>query len=150
MAAEVIARELGLDLYTIDLSGVVSKWIGETEKNLDRMFEAAEHGNAMLFFDEADALFGKRSEVSDAHDRYANIEIALPAPEAGDVRGRRQSWRRTCARTSTRRSSAGSRSRSTFRSRRTSSRRAIWERVWPPEMPRDGDIDLDTLATSSG
>jgi AAA+ superfamily predicted ATPase len=76
MAAGILARELGLDLYKIDLSRVVSKYIGETEKNLDRIFEQAEDSNAMLFFDEADALFGKRSAIKDAHDRYANIEIA--------------------------------------------------------------------------
>ncbi len=75
MAAEVIASELGLDLYKIDLSMVVSKYIGETEKNLNRIFKEAEESNAILFFDEADALFGKRSEVQDSHDRYANIEI---------------------------------------------------------------------------
>jgi hypothetical protein len=76
MAAGILARELGLDLYKIDLSRVVSKYIGETEKNLDRIFQQAEDSNAMLFFDEADALFGKRSAIKDAHDRYANIEIA--------------------------------------------------------------------------
>ena len=76
MAAEVIARELQLDLYRIDLSGVVSKYIGETEKNLGKIFQEAETSNAILFFDEADALFGKRTEVSDAHDRYANIETS--------------------------------------------------------------------------
>lgn len=75
MAAEVIANELRLNLYRIDLSAVVSKYIGETEKNLRRLFDAAEDGGAILFFDEADALFGKRSEVKDSHDRYANIEI---------------------------------------------------------------------------
>jgi hypothetical protein len=75
MAAEVIANELGLNLYRIDLSAVVSKYIGETEKNLRRVFDAAEAGGAILLFDEADALFGKRSEVKDSHDRYANIEI---------------------------------------------------------------------------
>jgi SpoVK/Ycf46/Vps4 family AAA+-type ATPase len=75
MAAEVIANDLQLHLYRIDLSAVVSKYIGETEKNLRRLFEAAEDGGAILFFDEADALFGKRSEVKDSHDRYANIEI---------------------------------------------------------------------------
>ena len=75
MAAEVIARDLGLILYRIDLSGVVSKYIGETEKNLRKVFDAAEDGGAVLFFDEADALFGARSEVKDSHDRYANIEI---------------------------------------------------------------------------
>ena len=75
MAAEVIANDLRLLLYRIDLSAVVSKYIGETEKNLRRLFDAAEDGGAILFFDEADALFGKRSEVKDSHDRYANIEI---------------------------------------------------------------------------
>lgn len=75
MAAEVIASELHLEIYKIDLSQVVSKYIGETEKNLDKIFSEAETSNAILFFDEADALFGKRSEVKDAHDRYANIEI---------------------------------------------------------------------------
>lgn len=75
MAAEVIANHLRLALYRIDLSAVVSKYIGETEKNLRRLFDAAEDGGAILFFDEADALFGKRSEVRDSHDRYANIEI---------------------------------------------------------------------------
>jgi ATP-dependent 26S proteasome regulatory subunit len=75
MAAEVIANALRLNLYRIDLSAVVSKYIGETEKNLRRLFDAAEDGGAILFFDEADALFGKRSDVKDSHDRYANIEI---------------------------------------------------------------------------
>ena len=76
LAAEVIAGELGLDLYAIDLAMVVDKYIGETEKNLDRLFAEAERVNGVLFFDEADALFGKRSEVHDARDRYANVEIA--------------------------------------------------------------------------
>jgi predicted nucleic acid-binding protein len=76
MAAEVLANELRLDLYRIDLSAVVSKYIGETEKNLRRVFDAAEEGGAILLFDEADALFGKRSEVKDSHDRYANIEVS--------------------------------------------------------------------------
>jgi hypothetical protein len=76
MAAQVLAHGLGLELFRIDLATIVSKYIGETEKNLDRIFTAAEGSNAILFFDEADALFGKRSEVSDSHDRYANIEVA--------------------------------------------------------------------------
>jgi hypothetical protein len=76
MAAEIIAGELGLPIFKIDLSAVVSKYIGETEKHLRRLFAEAEQANAILFFDEADALFGKRSEVRDAHDRYANIEVA--------------------------------------------------------------------------
>lgn len=76
MAAEVLANELGLDLYRIDLSSVVSKYIGETERNLRQVFDAAEAGGCVLFFDEADALFGKRTEVKDSHDRYANIEVS--------------------------------------------------------------------------
>lgn len=76
LSAEVIAHELGLDLHTVDLATVVDKYIGETEKNLDRIFDEAEQINTVLFFDEADALFGKRSEVRDARDRYANVEVA--------------------------------------------------------------------------
>ncbi|HSB52635.1 MAG TPA: AAA family ATPase, partial [Dissulfurispiraceae bacterium] len=75
MAADIIANDLGLEMYKIDLSTVVSKYVGETEKNLSRIFRETSSGNAILFFDEADALFGKRTEVKDAHDRYANIEI---------------------------------------------------------------------------
>jgi SpoVK/Ycf46/Vps4 family AAA+-type ATPase len=87
MAAEVLAHELDLDLFRIDLSGVVSKYIGETEKNLRRVFDAAEASGAILFFDEADALFGKRSEVKDSHDRYANIEIDYLLQRMEDYRG---------------------------------------------------------------
>ncbi|BDI34259.1 ATPase [Capsulimonas corticalis] len=87
MAAEVIARELRLDLYRIDLSSVVSKYIGETEKNLKRVFDAAEEGGAVLLFDEADALFGKRSEVKDSHDRYANIEVSYLLQRMESYRG---------------------------------------------------------------
>jgi len=75
-AAEIIAGDLGLDMFKIDLSTVVSKYIGETEKNLEEIFAAAAAGNLVLLFDEADALFGKRSEVSDARDRYANVEVS--------------------------------------------------------------------------
>ena len=74
MAAEMLARKLGLELHRVDLSGVVSKYIGETEKNLRKLFDEAEKGGWILFFDEADALFGKRSAVKDSHDRYANID----------------------------------------------------------------------------
>jgi SpoVK/Ycf46/Vps4 family AAA+-type ATPase len=75
LAAQVLARSLGLGLYRVDLAGVVSKYIGETEKHLRELFEACERAPVLLLFDEADALFGKRTQVSDAHDRYANIEI---------------------------------------------------------------------------
>jgi hypothetical protein len=145
MAVEIIARDLGLDLYTIDLSGVVSKWIGETEKNLDRVFQAAEHGNAVLCFDEADALFGKRSEVSDAHDRYANIEISYLLQKLEAYQGLAvlttnmlenvdEAFIRRLA------------FKVHFPFPEVAERRAIWERIWPPETPRDDDIDLDALA----
>jgi hypothetical protein len=87
MAAEVLAAELDLDLYLIDLSSVVDKYIGETEKNLRRLFDAAEEGGAILLFDEADALFGRRSEVKDSHDRYANIEVSYLLQRMESYRG---------------------------------------------------------------
>lgn len=87
MAAEVIANELGLEIYKIDVSQLVSKYIGETEKNLARIFLEAETSNAILFFDEADALFGKRSEVKDAHDRYANLEISYLLQKMEEYKG---------------------------------------------------------------
>jgi SpoVK/Ycf46/Vps4 family AAA+-type ATPase len=76
LAAGIVARHLGLDCYKVSIPGIVSKYIGETERNLERLFQAARQSNAILFFDEADALFGKRSEVKDSHDRYANLEVA--------------------------------------------------------------------------
>ncbi|MEA2560670.1 MAG: hypothetical protein QOH06_2174 [Acidobacteriota bacterium] len=87
MAAEVLASHLQLDLYRVDLAGVVSKYIGETEKNLRRVFDAAESSGAILFFDEADALFGRRTEVRDSHDRYANIEVSYLLQRMEDYRG---------------------------------------------------------------
>jgi ATPase family associated with various cellular activities (AAA) len=87
LAAEVVANELGLDLYRIDLAGIMSKYIGETERNLRRVFDAAEGGGALLLFDEADSLFGKRSEVKDSHDRYANIEVNYLLTRIEDYRG---------------------------------------------------------------
>jgi hypothetical protein len=87
MAAEVVAGELDLDLYRIDLAAVINKYIGETEKNLGRVFDAAADSGAVLLFDEADALFGKRSDVKDSHDRYANIELAYLLQRMEDYRG---------------------------------------------------------------
>ena len=87
LAAEVIAGELGLALYRVDLSGVVSKYIGETERNLRRVFDAADEGGSLLLFDEADALFGRRSEVKDSHDRYANIEVNYLLQRMEDYQG---------------------------------------------------------------
>lgn len=87
LAAEVIAGELELDLYRVDLSALVSKYIGETEKNLRRVFDEAESGGCVLLFDEADALFGKRSEVNDSHDRYANLEVSYLLQRMEQYRG---------------------------------------------------------------
>ncbi len=86
LLAEVLARALGVDLLVVDLSRVLSKWIGETEKNLAEVFATAEKARAVLLFDEADALFGKRTEVQDAHDRYANLETAYLLGAAGKIR----------------------------------------------------------------
>jgi SpoVK/Ycf46/Vps4 family AAA+-type ATPase len=87
MAAEILAAELDLDLYRIDLASVISKYIGETEKNLRTVFDAAEESSAILLFDEADALFGKRSEVRDSHDRYANLEVSYLLQRVESYRG---------------------------------------------------------------
>jgi SpoVK/Ycf46/Vps4 family AAA+-type ATPase len=87
LAAQWLASELSLELLRLDLSSVVSKYIGETEKNLDRIFGAAQSANLILFFDEADALFGKRTEVKDAHDRYANLEVSYLLRKIADYSG---------------------------------------------------------------
>ena len=145
MAAEVIANELGLDLYKIDLSQVVSKYIGETEKNLDRIFASAEDANAILFFDEADALFGKRSEVKDAHDRYANIEVGYLLQKMEEHEG--------IAILAT---NLKSHLDSAFLRRLQmvvefpfpdeAHRRRIWAGVFPRETPLGEDVDVDLLA----
>ena len=95
MAVQVMANELGLDLYRIDLSQLVSKYIGETEKNISDLFRRAKNINALLFFDEADSLFAKRSEVKDAHDRYANADTAPSITKIRGVRGVYPYWRPT-------------------------------------------------------
>src|SRR5947207_6319469 len=144
MAAEVIAGDLNIDLYKIDLSGVVSKYIGETEKNLDRIFTAAENANAILFFDEADALFGKRSEVKDSHDRYANIEINY-------LLQRMETYRGLAVLATNMRSALDPaflrriRFVVTFPFPEATHRAEIWERVFPKSMPREG-LNVDRLA----
>jgi SpoVK/Ycf46/Vps4 family AAA+-type ATPase len=145
MAAEIIANALQLDLYKIDLSGVVSKYIGETEKNLDRIFAAAENANAILFFDEADALFGKRSEVRDSHDRYANIEISYLLQKMEEYEGI------TIMATNLRQNLDESFVRRLaftihFPFPDEVDRRRIWDGIWPVETPVASDIDLDFLA----
>jgi ATPase family associated with various cellular activities (AAA)/Winged helix domain, variant len=144
MAAGVIANELGLDLYHIDLSAVVSKYIGETEKNLRRLFDAAEAGGAILFFDEADALFGKRSEVKDSHDRYANIEVNYLLQRMEAYRG--LAILATNVKTALDRAFMRRlRFVVDFQFPAADERRAIWERVFPPETPVEG-LDTERLA----
>jgi hypothetical protein len=144
MAAEVIAKHLRLDLYRIDLSSVVSKYIGETEKNLRRLFDAAENGGAILFFDEADALFGKRSEVKDSHDRYANIEINYLLQRMEAYRG--------LAILATNMKSALDQAFMrrlrfvvNFPFPGAVERKAIWQKVFPADVPQSG-LDYDRLA----
>jgi hypothetical protein len=145
MAAEVIARELGLDLFKIDLSTVVSKYIGETEKNLERIFEEAQTSNAILFFDEADAIFGKRSEVKDAHDRYANLEISylLQRMEIYDgVAILATNLRANLDEAFTRRLQFSVH----FPFPEEAYRLRIWQTLFPPGVPREADVDFDLLA----
>lgn len=145
MAAEVIAHELRLDLYRIDLSQVVSKYIGETEKNLDRIFNAAENSNAILFFDEADALFGKRSEVRDSHDRYANIEISYLLQKMEEYQGisiLATNLRQNLDEAFVRRLQAIVE----FPFPDEEYRRSIWETVFPASTPLADDVRFDLLA----
>jgi ATP-dependent 26S proteasome regulatory subunit len=144
MAAEILAHHLKLDLYRIDLAGVVNKYIGETEKNLKKVFEAAEESGSILFFDEADALFGKRTEQKDSHDRYANIEVNYLLQRMEDYRG--------LAILATNRKSALD--RAFLRRLRflvdfpfpdASARRRIWRKVFPPQTPLES-VDYDALS----
>lgn len=144
MAAEVIANELRLNLYRIDLSAVVSKYIGETEKNLRRLFDAAEDGGAILFFDEADALFGKRSEVKDSHDRYANIEINYLLQRMEAFRGLAilaTNMRNALDNAFVRRL----RFIVNFQFPNPSERQKIWQKVFPKEVPIE-NLDFARLA----
>lgn len=145
MAAAIIAAELGLDLYKIDLSGVVSKYIGETEKNLSTLFEAATQANAILFFDEADALFGKRSEVKDAHDRHANIEVAYLLQRMEQYEGvtiLASNLRQDMDEAFTRRLAFIV----PFPFPDEASRLRIWQGIWPAETPLMPDIDWEFMA----
>ncbi len=144
MAAGVIAGDLGLDLFRVDLATVVSKYVGETEQNLDRIFDAAEGSNALLLFDEADALFGKRSEVKDAHDRYANIEVAY-------LLQRMEAYAGGVILTTNLRSNMDD----AFLRRldilvefpfpEAADRRRLWRGLVPPEAPLADDVELDLL-----
>ena len=146
MAAQVLAGELGLDLFRVDLATVVSKYIGETEKNLERIFTAADGSNAILFFDEADALFGKRSEVSDSHDRYANIEVAYLLQRMEAYPGAvilATNFRRNIDDAFVRRLDFVV----DFPFPEVDDRKKIWRLVLPDEAPVAADADLDFLAT---
>ncbi|MGH7516503.1 MAG: ATP-binding protein [Gemmatimonadales bacterium] len=144
MAAEILAGHLQLDVYRIDLAGVVSKYIGETEKNLRNVFDASEQSGAILLFDEADALFGKRSEVKDSHDRYANIEVNYLLQRMEDYRGlailctnRRSALDRAFLRRL--------RFLVEFPFPDSEHRRLIWRKVFPPGAPL-ASLDLDALS----
>jgi hypothetical protein len=145
MAADVIAHELQLDLYKIDLSGVVNKYIGETEKNLAKIFHEAEASNAILFFDEADALFGKRTKISDAHDRYANIETSYLLQRVEAYEGvviLATNLRENMDEAFTRRIKFIV----DFPFPDLASRKLIWQTHFPREAPVSDDLDYDWLA----
>ncbi|MDO9164090.1 MAG: ATP-binding protein [Methylococcaceae bacterium] len=145
MAAEVLANALQLHLYRIDLSSVVSKYIGETEKNLRRLFDAAEDGGAVLFFDEADALFGKRSEVKDSHDRYANIEINY-------LLQRIEAYRGLAILATNMKSSLDQafmrrlRFIVNFPFPGLPERKEMWRKVFPSDVPKAAELDYERLA----
>jgi SpoVK/Ycf46/Vps4 family AAA+-type ATPase len=145
MAADVIAHTLGIDLYKIDLSSVVSKYIGETEKNLASIFTEAESSNALLFFDEADALFGKRTQVRDSHDRYANIETSFLLQKLEEHQGA------VILATNLRKNMDDAFVRRIahvvdFPIPSGDQRLRIWTGIWPSEAPRAPDLDLELLA----
>jgi hypothetical protein len=145
LAAEVVAGAVGLDLLKVDLSTVVSKYIGETEKHLERLFTAAERSGSILFFDEADALFGKRSEVGDAHDRYANIEVSYLLQRIEDYPGvvvLATNFAQNLDEAFQRRLRVSV----TFPFPDEAARLAIWRRHLPPELPVTGDLDLALMA----
>ncbi len=145
MAAEILAHELQLDLYKIDLSQVVSKYIGETEKNLDRIFKEGQASNSILFFDEADAIFGKRSEVKDAHDRYANIEISYLLQKMDEYEGMvilATNLRKNIDEAFSRRMHFALE----FPVPEEPYRNRIWNNIFPPEAPLDNDIKFDFIA----
>jgi hypothetical protein len=145
MAAEIIASDLGLELYKVDLSMMVSKYIGETEKNLDKIFTAAREANAILFFDEADAIFGKRSEVKDAHDRYANIEVGYLLQKMESYDGvviLATNLRKNLDDAFVRRLHVAIE----FPFPEEPDRQRIWRKVFPADAPLAADVDIGFLA----
>jgi len=145
LAAQIIANQLGIELYRIDLSTVVSKYVGETEKNLERIFTEASQSNAILFFDEADAIFGKRSEVKDAHDRYANIEVGYLLQRMESYNGvaiLATNLRANLDEAFTRRLQFII----NFPFPDEEYRLRIWQVLMPPDLPRSNDLDLEIMA----
>ena len=145
MAAEVLATDLGLELYKIDLSSVVSKYIGETEKNLEKIFREGQTSNAILFFDEADSLFGKRSQVKDSHDRYANIEISYLLQRMEEYDGiviLATNLRKNLDDAFIRRLHGAIE----FPMPEEPDRLEIWQRTFPPEAPIAPDADFSFFA----
>lgn len=145
LSAEVLATETGLDLYRVDLASVVSKYIGETEKNLSRVFQDAQTSNAILFFDEADALFGKRSDVKDAHDRYANIEVNYLLQQVEDYEGAiilASNYSKNIDDAFLRRLQF----KVEFPFPNEALRLAIWQRIFPAQAPLAADVDCEFLA----
>jgi SpoVK/Ycf46/Vps4 family AAA+-type ATPase len=145
MSAEVIAGVLGLDLYSINLATVVDKYVGETEKNLERIFSEADGITGVLHYDEADAIFGKRSEVRDAHDRYANIETAYLLQRMESFDGLAilsTNLRANLDEAFARRLDAVI----DFPLPDAEFRQALWERCLGPEVPRGDDVDLQFAA----
>jgi hypothetical protein len=145
LAAEVVAADLGLDLQSVDLSQVTSKYIGETEKNLAAVFDEAQGGNSVLFFDEADALFGRRTDISDAHDRYANLEVSYLLQRMEEYRGvvvLATNLRQNLDEAFTRRI----RFLVDFPFPDEAHRRRIWLSHLPAEAPLAPDVDVDELA----
>jgi SpoVK/Ycf46/Vps4 family AAA+-type ATPase len=145
LAAQIIANQLGIELYRIDLSTVVSKYVGETEKNLERIFTEASQSNAILFFDEADAIFGKRSEVKDAHDRYANIEVGYLLQRMESYNGV------TILATNLRANLDDAFTRRlqfiiNFPFPDEEYRLQIWQVLIPPDLPRAEELDLELMA----
>ena len=145
LAAQIMANRLGIDLYRIDLSSVVSKYVGETEKQLEQIFTEASQSNAILFFDEADSIFGKRSEVKGAHDRYANIEVSYLLQRMEDYDGvaiLATNLRANLDEAFTRRLQFIV----NFPFPDEEYRRKIWEVLMPPTLPRVDDLDFGVMA----
>ena len=145
MAAQIMAKELGLELYKVDLSAVVSKYIGETEKNLDQIFEEGKQSQAILFFDEADVLFSKRTEVKDSHDKYSNMEAAFMLQKMEEYTGvviLATNYMQNIDEAFKRRLTF----MIEFPAPDLENRKKLWQSVIPKKLPVKGDLDFDFLA----